>query len=100
MRISKALYETWVCRKFNAVVRCVSCFIIVDDIVRVCADWDVFWRRKAGHISALGAAAGARAVLGVLSLVRGEGRQWLAWTGVMLNGLFALFHLMVVLFAR
>ena len=44
--------------------------------------------------------AGTGAVLGVLSLVRREGRQWLAWTGVMLNGLFALFHLMVVLFAR
>jgi len=43
--------------------------------------------------------AGTGAVLGVLSLVRGEGWQWLAWTGVMLNGLFALFHLMVVLFA-
>ena len=43
--------------------------------------------------------AGTGAVLGVLSLVRREGRQWLAWTGVMLNGLFALFHLMVVLFA-
>ena len=43
--------------------------------------------------------AGTGAVLGVLSLVRQEGRQWLAWTGVMLNGLFALFHLMVVLFA-
>jgi len=82
MRISKALYETWVCRKFNAVVRCVSCFIIVDDIVRVCADWNVLWRRKAGHISALGAAAGARAVLGVLSLVRGEGRyvEWIVRT--------------------
>ena len=44
--------------------------------------------------------AGTGAVLGVLSLVRWEGRQWLAWMGVMLNGLFALFHLMVVLFAR
>ena len=43
--------------------------------------------------------AGTGAVLGVLSLIRREGRQWLAWTGVMLNGLFALFHLMVVLFA-
>ena len=43
--------------------------------------------------------AGTGAVLGVLSLVRGEGRQWLAWMGVMLTGLFALFHLMVVLFA-
>ncbi len=43
--------------------------------------------------------AGTGAVLGVLSLVRGERRQWLAWTGVMLNGLFALLHLMVVLFA-
>jgi len=43
--------------------------------------------------------AGTGAVLGVLSLVRGERRQWLVWTGVMLNGLFALFHLMVVLFA-
>ena len=64
MRISKALYETWVCRKFNAVVRCVSCFIIVDDIVRVRADGDVHWRRKAGHISALGIARRNRSCVG------------------------------------
>ena len=38
-------------------------------------------------------------VLGVMSLVRREGRAWLAVTGVVLNALFALFHLMIVLFA-
>lgn len=43
--------------------------------------------------------AGIGAVLGVLSLVRREGRPWLAIAGVVLNTLFALFHLMIVLFA-
>ena len=39
------------------------------------------------------------AVLGVLSLVRREGRAGLAITGIVLNTLFALFHLALVLFA-
>ena len=39
------------------------------------------------------------AVLGVLSLVRKEGPAGLAITGIVLNTLFALFHLMLVLFA-
>jgi hypothetical protein len=39
------------------------------------------------------------AVLGVLSLVRREGRAGLAITGIALNTFFALFHLMLVLFA-
>jgi len=39
------------------------------------------------------------AVLGTLSLVRKEGRAALAITGIVLNTLFALFHLMLVLFA-
>jgi len=43
--------------------------------------------------------AGAGAVLGVMSLVRRERRAWLAITGIILNALFALFHLMVVLFS-
>lgn len=37
--------------------------------------------------------------LGVMSLVRGEGRAGFAATGIGLNTLFALFHLMIVLFA-
>lgn len=43
--------------------------------------------------------AGSGAILGAISLRRGEGRAWLAITLVMFNTLFALFHLMVVLFA-
>jgi hypothetical protein len=39
------------------------------------------------------------AALGVLSLTRKEGRAGLAITGIALNTLFALFHLMVILFA-
>jgi hypothetical protein len=38
-------------------------------------------------------------VLGVLSLIRQEGRPWLASLGILLNGLFAFFHLMIILFA-
>jgi hypothetical protein len=43
--------------------------------------------------------AGAGAVLGGMSLARKEGRTLLAVTGLILNGLFALFHLMIVLIA-
>ena len=43
--------------------------------------------------------AGVGVGLGVLSLARGEGRMWLAVTGVVLNTLFALFHLTILLFA-
>ena len=43
--------------------------------------------------------AAAGAVLGMLSLVRREGQGWLAGLGVLLNTLFALFHLALVLFA-
>lgn len=43
--------------------------------------------------------AGVGSVIGVMSLVRREGRPWLAVTLVVLNTLFALFHLMIVLFA-
>ena len=43
--------------------------------------------------------AGIGAVLGVMSLVRGEGKAGLASTGIVLNTLFALFHLMIILFA-
>jgi hypothetical protein len=42
---------------------------------------------------------GTGSVLGAMSLVRREGRAWLAVTLVVLNALFALFHLMIVLFA-
>ncbi len=38
-------------------------------------------------------------VLGIISLVRREGRTGLAIIGVFLNSLFALFHLMIVFFA-
>jgi hypothetical protein len=43
--------------------------------------------------------AGIGAVLGVLSLKRKEGRPWIAATGILLNTLFAVFHLMIVGFA-
>jgi hypothetical protein len=43
--------------------------------------------------------AGTGSVLGAMSLVRREGRAWLAVTLVALNTLFALFHLLIVLFA-
>jgi hypothetical protein len=38
-------------------------------------------------------------VLGVISLMRREGRAWLAIVSILLNTLFGLFHLMIVLFA-
>jgi len=37
--------------------------------------------------------------LGAVSLVRRDGRMWLAVAGVTLNGLFALFHLLILAFA-
>jgi hypothetical protein len=43
--------------------------------------------------------AGIGAVLGVMSLIHREGRTGLAVTGILLNALFALFHLMIVLLA-
>jgi len=43
--------------------------------------------------------AGFGAVLGVISLWHKEGQAWLGITGIILNTLFAVFHLMVVLFA-
>jgi hypothetical protein len=43
--------------------------------------------------------AGVGAVLGVLSLVRKEGRTWLAVLGIVLNTLFALFHILIILIA-
>ena len=42
---------------------------------------------------------GVGAVLGAVSLRRKEGRAWLAGTGIVLNTLFVLFHLMILLFA-
>lgn len=38
-------------------------------------------------------------VLGVMSLARKEGRTGRAMTGIILNGLFALFHLSLTFFA-
>jgi hypothetical protein len=43
--------------------------------------------------------AGVGAVLGVMSLIRKEGRPWLAGIAIFLNTAFALFHLMIILFA-
>ena len=43
--------------------------------------------------------AGIGAVMGVLSLMHREGKTALAITGIVLNTIFALFHLMIVLFA-
>lgn len=43
--------------------------------------------------------AGVGAVLGAVSLSRKEGQRGLAVLGVMLNSLFALFHLMIIFFA-
>ena len=43
--------------------------------------------------------SGTGSVLGTISLMRREGQAWLAVPGVVLNTLFALFHLMIVLFA-
>jgi hypothetical protein len=43
--------------------------------------------------------AGTGCVLAAMSLARRQGRAWLAVTLVTLNALFALFHLMIVLFA-
>jgi hypothetical protein len=38
-------------------------------------------------------------VVGLLSLIRKEGRPWLGVLGTLLNGLFALFHLFLLSFA-
>ncbi len=43
--------------------------------------------------------AGAGSALGVLSLVRKEGRPFLAVIGAVMNGLFAVFHLLIILIA-
>jgi hypothetical protein len=43
--------------------------------------------------------AGIGVALGVMSLMRREGRMGLALTSIAFNTLFALFHLMVILFA-
>lgn len=43
--------------------------------------------------------AGVGAGAGALSIVRREGKTWLALAGLSLNGLFALFHLAILLFA-
>jgi hypothetical protein len=38
-------------------------------------------------------------IYGVRSIIRKESRMWMAAIGILLNGLFALFHLIVLLFA-
>lgn len=36
---------------------------------------------------------------GILSIARRESKPWMAILGILLNGLFALFHVFVILFA-
>ena len=43
--------------------------------------------------------AAVGAILGAISLRRKEGQAWMASVGLVLNLLFAFFHLMIVLFA-
>ncbi len=43
--------------------------------------------------------AGIGAIVGIMSLLNREGRGWLAIIGIILNTLFALFHLALVLLA-
>jgi len=43
--------------------------------------------------------AGIGTVLGAISLGRKEGQAWLAIIGLVLNSLFAIFHLMILVFA-
>jgi len=50
-------------------------------------------------VSLLVVPPGIGAVLGVLSLTHKEGKSWLGIIGILLNTLFALFHLTIVLFA-
>jgi hypothetical protein len=38
-------------------------------------------------------------VFGILGIVRKESKIWIAYLGMLLNGLFALFHLFVLSFA-
>lgn len=38
-------------------------------------------------------------VFGVMGIVRKESRVWIAYLGILLNALFAIFHLFVLLFA-
>ena len=38
-------------------------------------------------------------VFGVLGIVRKESKRWIAYMGILLNSLFALFHLFVLSFA-
>jgi hypothetical protein len=43
--------------------------------------------------------AASGAFLGLMSLTHKEGKPWQGIAGIVLNTLFALFHLMIVLFA-
>lgn len=38
-------------------------------------------------------------LLGVMGIVRKESRSWMAYLGILLNAIFALFHLFVLSFA-
>jgi hypothetical protein len=43
--------------------------------------------------------SGIGTVLGVLSVARKEPKPWVGFLGILLNGLFALFHIFVLSFA-
>ncbi len=43
--------------------------------------------------------SGIGAVLGAISLFRKEGRMWPAIMGIILNTVFALYHVLIILFA-
>ncbi len=43
--------------------------------------------------------SGIGAVLGAISLFRREGRMWPAIMGIILNTVFALYHVLIILFA-
>jgi len=43
--------------------------------------------------------SGIGAVLGAISLFRKEGRMWPAIRGIILNTVFALYHVLIILFA-
>ena len=43
--------------------------------------------------------AAVGSVFGVMSLIRNEGKLWLAIPGAIVNALFALFHSAIILFA-
>jgi hypothetical protein len=57
------------------------------------------WLERIVTVLAFVLPAGMGVVLGVKSLIRKEGRPWLPLIGILLNGLFAVFHLLIVFMA-